>query len=161
MKTIFSGLLVIFSTGTAGATVNQPGKYTIDSDRQEILPDGNIRATGHVHVVNGDMIIDADEAVYHRRNVNLPYITVKGMSVKYSGVASNGKLFSGVSEEARYTINTGEVVLTGNACVRMERNRLFADTIRYNVNSGIIVAVPRPGNRVKSIIAGDTFSRKE
>ncbi|EKS5500996.1 lipopolysaccharide transport periplasmic protein LptA [Escherichia coli] len=160
MRIILASLLVIISTGTAGAAVNQPGKYTIDSDRQEILPDGNISATGHVHAVNGDMVIDADEAVYHRYNVNLPYITAKGKPVKYSGVASNGKLFSGVSEEARYTINTGEIVLTGNACVRMEGNRLSADIIRYNVNSGIIVALPRPGSRVKSIIAGDTVSRK-
>ncbi|HAX5087906.1 TPA: hypothetical protein JZG55_004999 [Escherichia coli] len=144
----------------AGTTVNQPGKYTIDSDRQEILPDGNIRATGHVHAVNGDMVIDADEAVYYRRNVNIPYITAKGEPVKYSGVTSNGKMFSEVSQEVRYTINTGEIVLTGNACVRMERNRLSADIIRYNVNSGIIVALPRPGSRVKSIIAGDTVSRK-
>ncbi|EFK4281280.1 TPA: LptA/OstA family protein [Escherichia coli] len=66
----------------------------------------------------------------------------------------------GGAEEVRYTINTGEIVLTGNACVRMERNRLSADIIRYNVNSGIIVALPRPGSRVKSIIAGDTVSRK-
>ncbi|HAV9946838.1 TPA: lipopolysaccharide transport periplasmic protein LptA [Escherichia coli] len=160
MKTIFFGLLVIFSTGMSGATVHQPGKYTIDSDRQEILPDGNIRATGHVHVVNGDMVIDADEAVYYRRNVNLPYITAKGKPVTYSGVAGNGKLFSGRAEEARYTINTGEIVLTGNACIRMERDRLSADIIRYNVNSGIIVAVPRPGNRVRSIIDGETVSRK-
>ncbi|EDW5780695.1 hypothetical protein G6S60_004612 [Salmonella enterica] len=42
----------------------------MDSDRQELLPDGNIRSTGHVHAVNGDMVIDADKAVYYQCYVN-------------------------------------------------------------------------------------------
>lgn len=32
-------------------------KYTIDSDRQLILPNGDIKAIGHVYAVSGDITI--------------------------------------------------------------------------------------------------------
>ncbi|SMG62049.1 hypothetical protein [Cedecea sp. NFIX57] len=46
------------------------------------------------------MIIDAEEAIYHRENPNNTYITATGNPIKYDGITEDGKPFSGNSKPA-------------------------------------------------------------
>lgn len=135
-------------------------KYTIDSDRQLILPDGNIKATGHVHAVSGDMTIDADEAVYHRKNPENTYITATGLPVKYRGITEDGRPFSGVSGKLKYTPDTGEVLLTDDVSVQQDGYTLSADMITYNIYTKKMTAFSVPGKRVKSVIYPGRVSQK-
>jgi len=154
---IFLCLLIII----ANAYGSISNKYTIESDRQILLSNGNIKAIGHVHAVSGDMTIDADEAIYHRENPNDIYLTAIGNPIKYSGVTEDGKPFSGSSKKLKYNPGTCEVILTDEAFVQQNGNKLTADVITYNTVTKKMTASAATGNRVKSIIYPDSFSKKK
>ncbi|EPF0317301.1 LptA/OstA family protein [Enterobacter chuandaensis] len=77
-----------------------------------------MKAVGHVHAVSGDMTIDAEEAIYHRKNPNDTCITATGNPTKYDGITEDDKPFSGISKKLKYTPKTGEVTLSDEAFVQ-------------------------------------------
>jgi lipopolysaccharide export system protein LptA len=154
-------IILFFITGIANAFDLKSNKYTIDSDSQLILSNGNIKAIGHVHAVSGDMTIDAEEAIYHRENPNDTYITASGNPIKYNGITEDGKPFSGRSKKLKYTPKTGEVILTNEAFVQQNGNTLSAEVITYNTITKKMIASAAPGNRVKSVIYPDNISQKK
>ncbi|EMK1730759.1 lipopolysaccharide transport periplasmic protein LptA [Salmonella enterica] len=135
-------------------------KYTIDSDRQLILPNGDIKAIGHVYAVSGDMTINAEEAIYHRENPSYIYLAATGNPIKYNGVTEDGKPFSGKSKKLKYTPETGEVILTDEAFIQQDGNSLSAEIINYNTITKKIVASATSGNRVRCVIYPDKVSKK-
>lgn len=135
--------------------------YTINSDKQSLLPDGNVKASGNVHVVNGDMVIDANEAIYHRNDPKNPYITASGGPIKYKGKTEDGKVFDGTSIKMKYTINSGELVLSGNAFIRQYDNTLSAQTITYNINTKKMTAFGDAKNRVKTVIYPEQLKNRK
>ncbi|STB68459.1 Uncharacterised protein [Citrobacter freundii] len=71
-------LIVLVSISViANASDLTSEKYIINSDVQILLPNGDIKAIGHVHAVSGDMIIDAGEAIYWIG----PYISIHFLSL--------------------------------------------------------------------------------
>ncbi|HAV7685031.1 TPA: hypothetical protein JK765_005184, partial [Escherichia coli] len=90
-------IILFFITGISDASDALSNKYTIDSDSQLILSNGNIKAVGNVHAVSGDMTIDAEEAIYHREDPDNTYITATGNPIKYNGITEDGRPFSGNS----------------------------------------------------------------
>lgn len=152
-------IILFFITGTAKASEVTSNKYTIDSDNQLILSNGNIKAVGHVHAVSGDMTIDAEEAIYHRENPNDTYITATGNPIKYNGITEDGKPFSGNSKKLKYTPETGEVILTDEAFVQHNGNTLSAEVITYNTITKKMIASAAPGKRVRSVIYPDKVSQ--
>lgn len=155
-------IILFFITGTANASEAISNKYyTIDSDNQLMLSNGNIKAFGHVHAVSGDMNIDAEEAIYHRENPNDKYITATGNPIKYNGVTEDGKPFSGSSKKLKYTPETGEVILTDEAFVQQNGNNLSAAVITYNTITKKMIASSAPGKRVKSVIYPDKVAQKK
>lgn len=154
-------IILFFITGTANASEATSNKYTIDSDNQLILSNGNIKAVGHVHAVSGDMTIDAEEAIYHRENPNDTYITATGNPIKYNGITEDGKPFSGNSKKLKYTPKTGEVILTDEAFVQQNGNTLSAEVITYNTITKKMIASAVLGKRVRSVIYPDKVSQKK
>lgn len=154
-------IILFFITGAANASEATSNKYTIDSDNQLILSNGNIKAIGHVHAVSGDMTIDAEEAIYHRENPNDTYITATGNPIKYNGITEDGKPFSGNSKKLKYTPETGEVLLTDEAFVQQNGNTLSAEAITYNTITKKMIASSAPGKRVRSVIYPDKVSQKK
>lgn len=152
-------IILFFITGTANASEAISNKYTIDSDNQLILSNGNIKAIGHVHAVSGDMTIDAEEAIYHRENPNDTYITATGNPIKYNGITEDGKPFSGNSKKLKYTPETGEVILTDEAFVQQNGNTLSAEVITYNTITKKMIASAATGKRVRSVIYPDKVSQ--
>ncbi|EJF5505272.1 lipopolysaccharide transport periplasmic protein LptA [Salmonella enterica] len=145
--------ILFFITGSVNASNTITNNYTIDSDNQLILSNGNIKAIGNVHVVSGDMTIDAGEAIYHRENLKDTYITATGNPIKYNGITEDSKPFSGISKKLKYTPETGEVILTGEAFVQQNGNFLSAEVITYNINTKKMIASAPPGKkRVRSVI---------
>ncbi|EAA0892418.1 lipopolysaccharide transport periplasmic protein LptA [Salmonella enterica] len=126
--------------------------YVIHSDRQILLPDGNIRATGHVHVVSGDMTVDADEATYYREVADNPYLTASGNPVRYNGMTEDGRPFTGRSARLKYNTATGDVTFTGEAFVQQGGNTLSAPAIIYNIHTRKVTASGTGGERVRSVI---------
>lgn len=154
-------LLLFLITGTAHASDSLSNQYTIDSDSQLILSNGNIKATGHVYAVSGEMIIEAEEAIYHRENSARTYISAKGDPIKYKGVTEDGKPFTGRSKKLKYTPETGEVILTDKVIVQQEGSTLSAEVITYNTITKKMTASATPGNRVRSVIYPDKLSQKK
>lgn len=154
-------IILFFFTGTANASEAISNKYSIDSDNQLILSNGNIKAVGHVHAVSGDMTIDAEKAIYHRENPNGTYITATGNPIKYNGITEDGKPFSGNSKKLKYTPETGEVILTDEAVVQQNGNTLSAEVIIYNTITKKMIASAAPGKRVRSVIYLDKISQKK
>lgn len=151
---------IFFIAGIVYASQPTSTKYTIDSDRQLILANGDIKAIGHVYAVSGDMTINAEEAIYHRENPNHIYLTATGNPIKYDGVKEDGKPFSGKSKKLKYIPETGEVILTDEAFIQQDGNSLFAEIITYNTITKKIIASATSGNRVRSVIYPDKFSKK-
>lgn len=145
-----AGLLPVGTKATGRLQAN----YTIHSDRQSLLPDGNILATGQVHIVNGErtLTVDAREAEYHRDNPAATYVTATGNPITYKGVTENGGIFTGRSEKLKYTLSSGEFIFSGDAVVRYGQHTLSAPTIVYNLNTRRITAVSSSRNRVRSVI---------
>nr|WP_176454075.1 lipopolysaccharide transport periplasmic protein LptA [Erwinia piriflorinigrans] len=154
-------IILFFCTGIANASEPVSNRYTIDSENQLILSNGNIKAVGHVHAVSGDMTIDADEAIYHREDPNNTYITATGKPIKYNGITEDGKPFSGISKKLKYTPGTGEVILSDEAFVQQNGNTLSAEVITYNTITKKMIASSTPGNRVRSVIYPDKVSQKK
>ncbi|MEI9862499.1 lipopolysaccharide transport periplasmic protein LptA [Enterobacter bugandensis] len=154
-------IILFFITCSANALENTSNKYTIDSDSQLILSNGNVKAVGHVHAVSGDMTIDAEEAIYHRENPNDTYITATGNPIKYIGITEDGKPFSGNSKKLKYTPETGEVILADEAFVQQDGNTLSAEVITYNTITKKMIASATPGKRVRSVIYPDKVSQKK
>ncbi|EFQ6911697.1 lipopolysaccharide transport periplasmic protein LptA [Escherichia coli] len=154
-------IILFFIVGTSDASENISDKYTIDSDKQLILSNGNIKAVGNVHVVSRDMTIDAEEAIYHREDPNNTYISATGSPIKYNGITEDGKPFSGNSKKLKYTPETGEVVLTDEAFVQQNGNSLLAEIITYNTITKKMAASATPGKRVRSVIYPDKISQNE
>ena len=154
-------MLLFLITGIANASDSMLKKYTIESDTQLILSNGNIKATGHVHAVSGDMTIDAEEAIYHRENHDNTHITATGNPIKYKGVTEGGKPFSGSSKKLKYTLGTGEVILTDSASVQQNENTLSAEVINYNTITKKMTASAPRGKRVISVIYPDTLTRNK
>lgn len=154
-------IILFFITGVANASGSISTKYTIDSDSQLILSNGDIKAVGHVHAVNGDMSIDADEAIYHRENPDNVYITATGNPIKYKGIAEDGKPFSGSSKKLKYNPKTAEVILTDEAVVQLNRNTLSADVITYNTITKKMIASAAHDNRVRSVLYPDNLSQRK
>ncbi|KGT92697.1 lipopolysaccharide transport periplasmic protein LptA [Enterobacter cancerogenus] len=159
MKVYFT--IFYFISGIVIASEQKSNKYTIESDRQLVLSNGNIKAIGQVHAVSGDMTIDADEAIYHRENPNNTYITATGTPIKYKGITEDGKPFSGNSKKLKYTPGTGEVILTEDAFVQQNGNTLSAEVISYNVITKKMIAHSNSGKRVQSIIYPDKVSQNK
>ncbi|EGK4254962.1 lipopolysaccharide transport periplasmic protein LptA [Escherichia coli] len=154
-------IILFFITDTSNASEAISNKYTIDSDSQLILSNGNIKAVGNVHAVSGDMTIDADEAIYHRETPDNTYITATGDPIKYNGITEDGKPFSGNSKKFKYTPKTGEVILTDEAFVQQSGNSLSAEVITYNTITRKMTASATPGKRVRSVIYPDNISQNE
>lgn len=154
-------IILAFITGVANAANVMPGKYTIDSDNQLILANGNIKAVGHVHAVSGDMTIDAEEAIYHRENPDETYITATGGPIKYNGITEDGKPFFGTSKKLKYTPDTGEVILSDDAFVQQNGNTLSAEVITYNTITKKMIASAASGKRVRSVIYPDKVSQNK
>ncbi|WP_181451947.1 lipopolysaccharide transport periplasmic protein LptA [Pantoea agglomerans] len=151
-------IIIFFITGIANASEIISNKYTIESDNQLLLSNGNIKAIGHVHIVSGDMNIDAEEAIFHRENPTHKYITATGKPIKYKGKTEDGRPFSGSSKKLRYNPQTGEVILTNEAFIQQDGNTLSAEKITYNTITKKMLASSAPGNRVKSVIYPNEFS---
>ncbi|MCU6388824.1 lipopolysaccharide transport periplasmic protein LptA [Enterobacter quasiroggenkampii] len=147
--------VLLFIAGVASASEPASDKYTIDSDRQLILSNGNIKAVGNVHAVSGDMTINAGEAIYHRENPSNMFITATGNPIRYKGITENGKPFTGRSKQLHYTPETGEVILTDEAFVQQDGHFLSAEVITYNTITKKIIASSAPGKRVRSVIYPD------
>lgn len=145
-------IILFFITGTSNASEVISDKYTIDSDNQLILSNGNIKAVGNVHAVSGNITFDAEEAIYHRETPNDTYIIATGNPVKYSGVTEDGNPFSGHSKKLKYTPETGAVLLTDEAFVQQKGNFLFADVITYNTFTRKMIASSTSSKRVRSVI---------
>lgn len=145
----------------ANASNNEVRQYTLDSDRQLILPNGNVKAIGHVFAVSGKMTIDAEEAILHREIPSDIYITATGNPIKYKGITEDGKPFSGKSKKLKYTPDTGEVILTDEAVVEQDGNTITAEVITYNTITKKMVATTTPGKRVRSIIYPDKISKNK
>ncbi|MEG5551603.1 lipopolysaccharide transport periplasmic protein LptA [Enterobacter wuhouensis] len=159
MKSAF--VVLIFITGVANASENLPKKYTIDSDRQLLLSNGNIKAVGNVYAVSGEMTIIADEAIYHRNNPTNTYITATGSPIKYKGVTDDGKPFSGTSRKLKYTPETGDMILTEDAFVQQNGNTLSAEVITYNTITKKMIASAAAGKRVRSVIYPEKVLNKQ
>lgn len=149
----------VFISVVANASDLTSEKYIINSDIQILLPNGDIKAIGHVHAVSGDMIIDAGEAIYHQNPHGNNYITATGSPIQYSGKTEGGKPFTGRSKKLKYTPATGEVLLTDDAFVQQDRNTITADLITYNAITKKIIASATEGKRVKSIIYQNKVSQ--
>lgn len=154
-------IFLSFITGIASASEIILNKYTLDSDKQVILSNGNIKALGHVHAVSGDMTIDAEEAIYHRENPNNTFITSTGNPIRYNGITEDGKSFTGNSRKLKYTPKTGEVILSDEAFVQQNGNTLSAETIIYNTITKKMLASASQGKRVRSVIYPEKISQKE
>ncbi|TPW51368.1 hypothetical protein FKD06_11410 [Serratia sp. SRS-8-S-2018] len=157
---MFKMYLSLFACGLSGglhAAAGLSSHYTIKSDKQKILPNGDLLATGHVHVVSGDMIIDADEATYNRTDPTRAAITAIGTPIKYSGKLEDGTPFTGRSRELDYWLLSGDLSLRGEAFIQHRNNTLSAAKIDYNVNTRKLVAASEPGRRVTSVIYPDTL----
>ena len=154
-------IILFFITGISDASDALSNKYTIDSDSQLILSNGNIKAVGNVHAVSGDMTIDAEEAIYHREDPDNTYITATGNPIIYNGITEDGRPFSGNSRKLKYTPGTGEVILTDEAFVQQSGNSLSAEIITYNTITKKMTASATPGQRVRSIIYPDKLSQNK
>lgn len=157
MFKVYVSLFACTLSGGLHAADGLSGHYTIKADKQKILPNGDLLATGHVHVVSGDMIIDADEAIYHRTDPTNTAITAIGTPIKYCGKLEDGTPFAGRSRELNYRILSGDLSLTGDAFIQHRNNTLSAAKIDYNVNTRKLVAASQPGRRVTSVIYPDTL----
>lgn len=75
---------------------------------QQVLPVllhlGDVQAIGNVHIVNGDMVIDAEHATYHQADPNNIFITASGAPITYRGKLEDGSPFTGRSKHLRYMI---------------------------------------------------------
>ncbi len=154
-------IILFFIMGASNASEAPSNKYTIDSDHQLILSNGNIKAVGNVHAIYGDMTVDAEEAIYHRENFGDIYITATGDPIKYNGITEDGKPFSGYSKKLKYTPKTGEVILTGEAFVQQNGISLLAEIITYNTITKKMNASATPGNRVRSAIYSGKVSHNK
>lgn len=152
-------IILFFINSIANASDSISIKYTIYSDYQSILSNGDIKARGHVHAVSGDVTIDADEVFYRRENPSDIYITAKGNPIKYNGITEDGKVFSGNSKKLKFTPKTGETILTEEAFVQQQGNTLSAEVITYNTITKKMIASAAPGKRVRSVIYPDKVSR--
>ncbi|MGF7484016.1 lipopolysaccharide transport periplasmic protein LptA [Providencia sp. SP181] len=136
-------------------------KYTIDSDSQLILSNGNIKSIGNVHAVSGDMIIKSDEATYHQDNPKNIFITAVGNPIKYAGITEDGKPFSGNSKKFKYIPKTGEMILIGEAFIQQNENTLSAELINYNVITKKMTASAAPNKRVRSVFYPEGLPQKK
>lgn len=153
-------IMFILFTGIVHASDSASKKYTINSDSQLLLSNGNIKAIGNVHAVSGNMIIDAEEAVYHRENLSNTYLTATGKPIKYNGIAEDGKPFSGSSKNLKYTPETGEMILKDEALVNHNGNTLSAEIITYNIITKRMKAYSVAGKQVISVIHPDKVTQK-
>ena len=158
MKTYL--IVLFFITNAASAANAISNKYTIDSDQQLILPNGNIRAIGHVHIVSGDMVIDAEEAIYHREIPDKTYIVATGNPVRYKGVTENNKPFSGNSKNLKYYPDTAMVIMTDEAFIQQKGISLSADVMTYNTITRKMTA-SAVSKKVRSIISPEITSKKK
>lgn len=71
-----AGLIPV--TCAVHATASISDHYVMNSDQQMLLSDRNIRATGYVHIVSRDMIVDSNEATYHREDLAELYLVACG-----------------------------------------------------------------------------------
>ncbi|MFP1771709.1 lipopolysaccharide transport periplasmic protein LptA [Lonsdalea quercina] len=154
-------IILFFVTGIVNAAEAISDNYSITSDSQLMLSNGNIKAIGHVHAVSGDMSIDAEEAIYHRETPNTTYITATGNPIKYKGVTEDGKPFSGSSKKLKYTPKTGEVILIDEAFIQQDEHTLSAAVITYNTITKKMIASSAHGKRVKSVIYPNKLSQKK
>ncbi|HHQ6627931.1 TPA: LptA/OstA family protein [Serratia fonticola] len=129
--------------------------YTINSDRQLFLTNGDVQAIGRVHIVSGDMTIDAENAIYHRTDPNNTFITANGTPIIYRGRLEDGSAFSGMLKRLKYVIKNGILTLGGDAFIRKNNNTLSAARIDYNIKTKKIVASSQLGRRVTSVIYPD------
>ncbi|HAT4910567.1 TPA: lipopolysaccharide transport periplasmic protein LptA [Serratia marcescens] len=139
---------------------NRSKGYTINSDKQLVLANGDVQAIGNVHIVNGDMVIDAERATYHQADPNNIFITANGAPITYRGKLEDGSPFTGRSKHLRYVIKKSTLTLSGDAFVRNNNNTLAAARIDYNINTKKLVASGQPGRRVTSIIYPDAIPEK-
>lgn len=134
--------------------------YTIHADTQVLLPNGNIKAFGAVQIISGDMKIEADEAIFHRENPDSLFVTATGTPIRYKGILENGRSFSGRSLELKYVIESGEIILTNEAFIRLQDSTLSASVITYNVQSKTMTATGSNGTRVSGVLYPNQLSDK-
>ncbi|MBJ2097882.1 MULTISPECIES: LptA/OstA family protein [Serratia] len=108
---------------------NRSKSYTINSDKQLVLANGDVQAIGNVHIVNGDMVIDAERATYHQADPNNIFITASGSPITYRGKLEDGSPFTGRSKHLRHMIKKGTLTLSDDAFVRNNNNTLAAARI--------------------------------
>lgn len=134
--------------------------YTIHADTQILLLNGNIKAFGAVQIISGDMKIEADEAIFHRENPNNLFVTATGTPIKYKGMLENGRPFSGHSLELKYVIESGEIILTNKAFIRLQDSTLSASVITYNLQSKKMTATSSNDTRVSGVLYPKQLSDK-
>ncbi|ENR6207224.1 MULTISPECIES: LptA/OstA family protein [Serratia] len=97
-------LLTCFRPSVFYGAENHSKGYTINSDKQLVLINGDVQAIGNVHIVNGDMVINAELATYHMADPNNIFITASGAPITYRGKLEDGSPLTGRSKQLRHMI---------------------------------------------------------
>lgn len=154
-------MLLLLSADDAFAEDNLlSATYTIKSDMQVLLPGGDVKAFGNVLITSGDMVIEAQEAVFHRKDRSNLFITATDTPIKYQGILEDGRPFSGNSLELKYVIASGTVNLINKAFIQLQNSSLSAAVIQYNVKTKEMEATRSNDSVVAAVLYPAQLSSK-
>ncbi|WEF26640.1 LptA/OstA family protein [Klebsiella aerogenes] len=161
MKSFILIMLLLSGSGVYAADNLLSAAYTIKSDTQVLLPNGDVQAFGDVLITSGEMAIQAEEAVFHRNDPANLFITASGDPIKYKGVLEDGRPFTGHSLKLKYVIKSGDVNLINKAFIKLQNSSLSASVITYNIKTKEMEALSSDSRIVAATLYPSELSAKK
>ena len=154
------GLLAAGSAWALKSDKSQP--INIHSDHADFKADSNNTSngtgiyTGHVVIVQGSIVINADKAVFHVVNNELDTADITGNPATFVQQPDQGEPMHGEAQEITYDVPRNEIVLINNAKLAQQviahvtksaskgdspgERIMTADHIRYNTDTQHVIA---------------------
>lgn len=161
-RPILFGLIFSFSPVYSAEPVllSKKNTVTVDSKIQSINDnDKTVTSTINVRIVNGNSTIDADKAVSYGISSATPYVLIDGTPIKFRNILDDGRLVEGESKHMRYDIASGNITLTKEDVITLDKNITRAPLITYNLNSRRIIAKGNKKKRVKTLLYPNTLKK--
>ena len=135
---------------------------TIEAEQARFDREKNISLySGHVRIIQGGRRISGDRLEIQHLPTGAPEkITMTGQQVHLVEQSSEGDMDASANQ-MEYDIKTGTIRLTGDVILSRGQDKLFGESISYDISSGRIDARGRKGEKIRLIIQTPEKSEKK
>ncbi len=161
---IFSGLLLLFSSTIFALTSDSEQPIEISADKVQIdNAKGESTYTGNVELIQGTLHITGSKLVVKTTDAGeLTKADVYGSPATLKQQPENRELIDAKANHIEINYNKDqEVTLNKNALLIQGTNKFFGDKIRYIAATNQVIADSKKDTRVKVVISPKTKSKTQ